>query len=49
MALKNIRENSYPDWYQNVIAAADMAEVSSSPGCMVINLGTYPAPVGRKD
>lgn len=41
MALKNIRENSYPDWYQNVIAAADMAEVSSSPGCMVIKPWGY--------
>ena len=41
MALKNIRENSYPDWYQNVVAAADMAEVSSSPGCMVIKPWGY--------
>ena len=41
MALKNIRENSYPDWYQNVVASADMAEVSSSPGCMVIKPWGY--------
>lgn len=41
MTLKNTRENSYPDWYQNVIAAADMAEVSSSPGCMVIKPWGY--------
>ena len=41
MALKNLRENSYPDWYQNVVAAADMAEVSSSPGCMVIKPWGY--------
>lgn len=41
MALKNIREKSYPDWYQNVVAAADMAEVSASPGCMVIKPWGY--------
>lgn len=41
MALKNIRENNYPEWYQNVVAAADMAEVSSSPGCMVIKPWGY--------
>ena len=41
MALKNIRENNYPEWYQNVITAADMAEVSSSPGCMVIKPWGY--------
>ena len=41
MALKNIRENNYPEWYQNVVAAADMAEVSSSPGCMVVKPWGY--------
>ena len=41
MALKNLRANSYPEWYQNVVAAADMAEVSSSPGCMVIKPWGY--------
>ncbi|MBR5154332.1 MAG: proline--tRNA ligase [Alphaproteobacteria bacterium] len=41
MALKNIREENYPEWYQNVIAVADMAEVSSSPGCMVIKPWGY--------
>ena len=41
MALKNTRENNYPEWYQNVITAADMAEVSSSPGCMVIKPWGY--------
>ena len=41
MALKNIRENNYPEWYQNVIAAADMAEVSASPGCMIIKPWGY--------
>lgn len=41
MTLKNIRESNYPEWYQNVVAAADMAEVSSSPGCMVIKPWGY--------
>ncbi|MBP5698557.1 MAG: proline--tRNA ligase, partial [Alphaproteobacteria bacterium] len=41
MALKNLRENNYPEWYQNVVSAADMAEVSSSPGCMVIKPWGY--------
>lgn len=41
MALKNTRENNYPEWYQNVIVAADMAEISSSPGCMVIKPWGY--------
>ena len=36
MGLQNTRQGNYPEWYQNVIAAADMAEISSSPGCMVI-------------
>ena len=41
MALQNIREKNYPEWYQNVVAAADMAEVSASPGCMVIKPWGY--------
>jgi len=41
MALKNLREDNYPEWYQNVVAAADMAEVSASPGCMVIKPWGY--------
>ena len=41
MALKNTRENNYPEWYQNVITAADMAEISASPGCMVIKPWGY--------
>ena len=41
MGLKNIREENYPEWYQNVITAADMAEVSASPGCMVIKPWGY--------
>ena len=41
MTLQNTRANNYPEWYQNVITAADMAEVSSSPGCMVIKPWGY--------
>ncbi|MDY6407484.1 MAG: proline--tRNA ligase [Pseudomonadota bacterium] len=41
MGLQNTREKNYPEWYQNVVAAADMAEVSSSPGCMVIKPWGY--------
>lgn len=41
MALKNKRLDNYPEWYQNVIAEADMAENSSSPGCMVIKPWGY--------
>ena len=41
MTLKNTRASNYPEWYQNVITAADMAEVSSSPGCMVIKPWGY--------
>lgn len=40
MALQNTRMN-YPEWYQNVITAADMAELSPSPGCMVIKPWGY--------
>ena len=41
MTLQKTREQNYPEWYQNVIAAADMAENSSSPGCMVIKPWGY--------
>lgn len=41
MTLQNTRASNYPEWYQNVITAADMAEVSSSPGCMVIKPWGY--------
>ena len=41
MGLQNTRQSNYPEWYQNVITAADMAEVSSSPGCMVIKPWGY--------
>ena len=41
MSLKNTRAGNYPEWYQNVVAEADMAENSSSPGCMVIKPWGY--------
>lgn len=41
MALQHSRKDNYPEWYQNVITAADMAEVSASPGCMVIRPWGY--------
>ena len=41
MTLQKTREQNYPEWYQNVITAADMAENSSSPGCMVIKPWGY--------
>ncbi|HEY1096228.1 MAG TPA: proline--tRNA ligase [Alphaproteobacteria bacterium] len=36
MTLNVTRQSNYPDWYQAVITAADMAENSSVRGCMVI-------------
>ncbi len=41
MGLKNTRAGNYPEWYQNVVNEADMAENSSSPGCMVIKHWGY--------
>lgn len=41
MTLQNTRKSNYPEWYQNVITAADMAELSASPGCMVIRPWGY--------
>lgn len=41
MTLKNTRAGNYPEWYQNVVAESDMAENSSSPGCMVIKPWGY--------
>ncbi len=41
MTLQKTREQNYPEWYQNVITVADMAENSSSPGCMVIKPWGY--------
>ena len=41
MTLRNTRESNYPEWYQDVVSAADMAEVSCSPGCMVMKPWGY--------
>ncbi len=35
-AISPTREEDYPEWYQQVIKAADMAEASPVRGCMVI-------------
>ena len=41
MTLKKTRKENYPEWYQCVVSEADMAENSSSPGCMVIKPWGY--------
>lgn len=41
MTLKKTRTENYPEWYQCVVSEADMAENSSSPGCMVIKPWGY--------
>jgi len=41
MALKTNRKTNYPEWYQSVVAQADMAETSVSPGCMVMKPWGY--------
>ncbi len=41
MTMKNLRKDNYPEWYQNIVAEAEMAENSSSPGCMVIKPWGY--------
>ncbi len=41
MALKTTRKSNYPEWYQSVVAQADMAETSVSPGCMVMKPWGY--------
>lgn len=35
-AITPTREENYPEWYQQVIKAADLAEVSPVRGCMII-------------
>lgn len=35
-AIKPTRQENYPEWYQEVIKAAELAEVSPVRGCMVI-------------
>lgn len=41
MTLKTTRKQNYPAWYQEVVSAADMAENSVSPGCMVMKAWGY--------
>ena len=41
MAMKTTRKENYPEWYQNVVSEADMAENSVSPGCMVMKAWGY--------
>jgi len=40
-AITPTREQDYPEWYQQVIKAADMAEISPVRGCMVIKPWGY--------
>ena len=40
-AIQPTRSEDYPQWYQQVIRAADMAEVSDVRGCMVIKPWGY--------
>ncbi|MHB1221183.1 MAG: proline--tRNA ligase [Gammaproteobacteria bacterium] len=35
-AITPTREQNYPEWYQQVIKAADLAEVAPTRGCMII-------------
>ena len=41
MAMRITRKQNYPEWYQNVVSEADMAENSVSPGCMVMKAWGY--------
>lgn len=41
MSLRHSRSSNYPDWFQEVITVADMAETSVSPGCMIIKPWGY--------
>jgi prolyl-tRNA synthetase len=40
-AITPTREQDYPEWYQQVIKAADLAEVSPVRGCMIIKPWGY--------
>ncbi len=35
-AISPTRAEDYPEWYQQVVKAADLAEVSPVRGCMII-------------
>ncbi len=40
-AITPTREENYPEWYQQIIKAADMAEISPVRGCMIIKPWGY--------
>lgn len=40
-AIEPTREENYPEWYQQVLKAADLAEHSQVRGCMVIKPWGY--------
>jgi prolyl-tRNA synthetase len=40
-AISPTREQDYPEWYQQVVKAADLADISSVRGCMVIKPWGY--------
>ena len=40
-AISPTREQDYPEWYQQVVKAADLAEISPVRGCMVIKQWGY--------
>src|SRR6516162_8676661 len=40
-AISPTRQEDYPEWYQQVVRAADLAEVSPVRGCMVIKPWGY--------
>ena len=40
-AIQPTRQENYPEWYQEVIKASDMAEISTVRGCMVIKPWGY--------
>ncbi len=40
-AISPTRAEDYPEWYQQVVKAADLAEVSPVRGCMVIKPWGY--------
>ena len=52
-AISPRRDEDFPEWYQQVVRAADLAENSEVRGCMVIKpwglraLGEYPTLPGR--
>ena len=40
-AISPTREENYPEWYQQVVRAAELAETSAVRGCMVIKPWGY--------